>query len=545
MVHRRIFVQHATAIVLDHLHASTYTILEPLYDLCMSLGAYTEVSPILLLPQFDTHPQTQAARFYSALSLAGLASETTEATAFSVGLHAQSMHHLPTFIRDMTMVLVSSSFASRLFYSPFLSLTSIRMEDADAELVIRLLEMECDIANEMLSSIAGLEDGDDSSESLAHEVVVRIDKEVKLGITTLLRINTTEVLSDIATSLFDLISAHPIAAYELLSPLSSLLELAILSTTTDATVHLSRLSHLSSIDQQVESTHHSSPFSSRLCSALSPLLKILTTQSIALISTYLHDASLFHLEGSLLAYTLERYDQLPDVHTMQGTSTLSKGSFSERLTAAEEGCIVGGGTDTSGWRYEEMIGSYVVATPAKALQRQEMTKVGDSPLANESLGRPFRLARGRERSSPMKRMQRLRARFSLHNKRVELDQEEDDEEEQTVMASSSPGDKGRRNLDALDLTLVDSESDTDGGVVYVDSGSSSDEDELNIEILEEEPQHPVEFTSEMDDLDLLSASVRDPPLRMNTKRRRYTPPLPLGRRVRFSGMEESDDELAM
>lgn len=449
---------------------------------------------------------SQASRFYPPLCLAGLYAPTSSALALAQ--RAATLSQQSHFFSALESTLLSSAFAARLFYSEFLVLPSrLAVTPSNGLLVTDLLHTLVAVADEMLTSIARAEDTTETlldGSTLSTEVITRLSRELSTAIPFLLP--PTPFLPSLVESLISLLrhsSSEPLVAPALLLTLSS------------PTPTSSSLSILSS---------HPLPRST-LLPLLTPLLPLHSTQSLSTLCTTLQSHSLFSLSSTLLSLGTTSYETLSDVRSTHGLQILSRAFLSEQQREVEGREVEAKG----GYRYEEMIGGFVVATPAVRRMVGPVSE-GESPLDGERLGRTFVLA-----STPSRGIGRPRRRIVV----------EESEEEEGASPSpplpSSPVQStkaGKRKIEVVDLSMDDSDLEVALGSSTPPPPSSSTvqgEEELRLEILEE----PIMgATSEADDLDLLVASKGG-----RGKRRKGAHVE--RRRVSFVGVQESEDELGM
>ncbi|KAI5479070.1 misfolded glycoproteins degradation protein Yos9 [Pseudohyphozyma bogoriensis] len=521
-----------------------------------------------------------ASRFYAPLLDAGLANPAkARSSALHLGLRTASLSSSTPFYESLRLTLLSSSFADRFFYSDFLTLSKTRCYVEDEPHLAQLLTVLVQVGEEMLVSIEGAkDDGEDDAEALEEEVVMRLSREIQHALPVLLEAKGRGV-EELGEAVFDLVEAFPEAATPLLAPISAVLELEALARGIDVTealdaaqhdagtsaTHLSRLSRLEHHFREFgypdePPSSASSDDTSSLFSLLSPMITHRSSQDFASITIFLHSASLFKLEASLLSSILTRYNSLLDVRTTKLQVVLQRDVFQDRLKEAEGACIneeSGTNVGGAGWRWEEMVDAFV-ATPnrprrsAKGSEKKSAfsspARISDSPLAHSSLGRPFRLGKGTlGEAAPtpsnllLKKPKALlsetrSARLAVEAYEVEDDESYSDEgegegeateteteetaesahvsdaEDEETWAHSSPGPRrlprsrltlpeGTVELLDLSMEVTDSEEDLE------EEDDQEDDDPFQMEILAKAPTPQPE--SEMDDLDILEADRRD------------------------------------
>ena len=134
---------------------------------------------VFSLPSVRPNP-AQTSRFYAPLCLAGLCKPSS--SALSLAQRAATLSQQSHFFSALQSTLLSSAFASRLFYSDFLVLSyRLTATPASCSLVADLLHTLVAVADEMLISITRAEDTTETpldGSSLATEVVVRLSREL-------------------------------------------------------------------------------------------------------------------------------------------------------------------------------------------------------------------------------------------------------------------------------------------------------------------------------------------------------------------------------
>lgn len=282
-----------------------------------------------------------------------------------------------------------------------------------------------------------------STEHLATEVINRLRKELEISLPIIFNRQYKSIsnLQAVSSSLFDVIENFSSVANQDLAPIAVVLELMIISVAlrdfsstdsppVDLAIHLSRISYLTtsialfSQDSSPPSSQCTSSMSDSIVNsnALNYLLRTLpylSTQDIASISSLLHSSSLYQFESMLLSKVLAatNYSLLVDVASSDlnqiddFVNVIARDVFEERLLLSQAARLeeddnvkvenydsLGGSSSTikggdgggegvgagrKKWRWESMVGSYVVSTPStiansskKIKPLQEKKKVG-------------------------------------------------------------------------------------------------------------------------------------------------------------------------
>lgn len=359
---------------------------------------------------------------------------------------SQSEHYLSILREALLASSFSDRYFYSEFLS--LSHISLR-PSKDGKYVSQLLVLELDIAQEMLASMKAVAEesnaGLASTEHLSTEVINRLRKELEISLPILFNrqhksITTLQALS---SGLYDLVETFSSLANEDLAPIAVVLEVMLISialrdfSSTDSlpidlAIHLSRISYLTAFISLSASSPTSSKSTSSITNSivnsnalnyLPRTLPYLSTQDIASISLLLHSSSQYQFESMLLSKVLAatNYSLLVDIATPSleeednTTDVISRDILEDRLRLSQEArleeddssrvgnfdsmggsssTIKGGGGGGEGegvqverkkWRWESMVGSYVVSTPSTIARSSQKRQPPQSDFPKDEL----------------------------------------------------------------------------------------------------------------------------------------------------------------
>ncbi|KDE04913.1 hypothetical protein MVLG_04670 [Microbotryum lychnidis-dioicae p1A1 Lamole] len=350
-----ILIEHATSIMLEGLENPPFTLLEILFELCSRMGAGS-ASP----------------RFYDTLNYQALRMTDPTSSAHVLAQQTVLHGHSSTYFESLRTILFESTFADRLFYSPFLSLerAALRSGNAsDAEALGGMIELVCGVAREMMGAIGlAILNGERGGERQKSDVIDRVAFEVghatgflflaqddeMVSITTsegtfdgqrLARDKALERVFDAVLDLMHGTGPSPSKSkwtMQRLGPfvIAACSELALRSLDhhLSAQTGSSDVARLTECDSLI--AHHILGLVEQegqdldldqLTSELLPLAKQHSSQSFAALATLLRSADLSTLEKLVVYTATKAYDSLVDVRSTRGLIILEKDIFERRL----------------------------------------------------------------------------------------------------------------------------------------------------------------------------------------------------------------------
>ena len=350
-----------------------------------------------------------------ALFQAGLTSPSPSTSAFSILLRAPSATQSTAALETLEATILESSFSDRLFYSPFISLVHFPLSKARSRSgpslsqAVGLLEMQVRVGRVMLEAVQEARDaGERGGESIVRDVVVRLERELIVGLGLIIRGQAKHGLvvdgvDELGASLFRLVDQFaeessplwPVSfALELCQLVQSLNATSPSDTTASTTTAIFRLRTLHTIGTTVSSSSddgahsHSASLAAALLSAMPPLLRHLTSSDFLALSQELSRANLAALDLALLERVIQGHCALVDVRAARGHQVVDAGVLQERLACAAR---AGGGVASSvGHVQGRTTGAHLSSDAAHPLSQ------AFSPLLERSkLGGRARMEQGR------------------------------------------------------------------------------------------------------------------------------------------------------
>ncbi|SCV67664.1 BQ2448_5275 [Microbotryum intermedium] len=482
-----ILIEHATSIVLEGLDGPPFTLLEILFELCSRMGA-ASASP----------------RFYDPLNYQALRMTDPSSSAHALAQQTVLHGHSSTYIESLRTILFESTFADRLFYSPFLSLERVHLRSGnagDAEALAGLVELVCGVAKEMVSAIdLAISNGERGGERQRNDVIDRVTLEIGHATGYLFEAQDDEMVS-ITTSegtfdgqrlarnqalerVFDAVLAFVLGTEsnssklkrvgERLGPfaIAACSKLALRSLDVHPSAQsaqstpndLARLTECDSLisNYKLQHTEEEDDLDvDHFTTELLPLAKQHSSQSFAALATLLRSAHLSTLEKLIVYTTTRAYDSLVDVRSTRGLMVLDKDIFERRLNELNR---------------HSLSARPALTTPPRPAHLQHLSSsdevFGESTpgLARSSLGRsirkgfvpirfvgtPSKTKGSNERrtvDARNKARDEVKRRSEVGRKRMRITQESDDSDDdqygQISKAKQSPTSERSDELDLL------------------------------------------------------------------------------------------------
>ncbi|KAM0788502.1 hypothetical protein ACM66B_001633 [Microbotryomycetes sp. NB124-2] len=314
-----VFAQHATSIILTSLDDSVPRLFEWLLETCVSYGSSNE-----------------AARFFEPMLDLALREppSTYDCLDFAVGAARLNQSH--AFFSALETVLLASSFADRLFYSDFLSLTRAELQPGCDDTTAALVSVICQVATCMVTSIQeATVTGHGGGDRLVKEIIIRVQQGLERVASSLLVKSRSQTCSighsailELVKSLSELLQQIEFGIDLVRSRLPAFAFAAALLCSDDIRLDTSALETLEVIAQEPDS---------QMTCFLESVVKSTPSHVVASWCSQLAQTGLCSLEDVLREFTFEHYELLLDVAATQGQAVLDRTEFLRRRRGEEVG----------------------------------------------------------------------------------------------------------------------------------------------------------------------------------------------------------------
>ncbi|KAK4053473.1 hypothetical protein OIV83_001640 [Microbotryomycetes sp. JL201] len=307
--------QHATSILLANLDDSVPGLLEWLLETCVSYGATNE-----------------AVRFFEPMLDLALREPPGNYDCLDFAVGAERIGQRHGFLCALEKVLLSSSFADRLFYSDFIGLSRAFFDTGCERSALGVVSVICDVATCMISAIQeASRNGNPGGDRLVKEVVSRVQSVLDRAAPSLLvyaqfgETDQYEALKrDFLVSVSEFIQQVDIGIDLVCSRVPAIAFACALSASFDDDDHDRDMTLLESLDAIAAEPD------SDIAYYLEYVIKSSPTHVLASWCNKFAQKGLYSLRQILSTYTFQNYDLLLDVVATHRRAVLDKSVFAER-----------------------------------------------------------------------------------------------------------------------------------------------------------------------------------------------------------------------